>query len=59
MYLAFAGVWSLATAWTIATGGVTFFAVAAVVVAVLAIVIAVSMQFREEGDYRASHMIAR
>jgi hypothetical protein len=59
MYLDVQFGWSLATAWAISTGVVTFFAVAAVVVAVLAIVIAVAMQFREEGNYRAAHMIAR
>jgi hypothetical protein len=55
MYLDVAFGWSLATAFAISTGVVTFFAVAAVIVAILAIGLAVVMQLREEGAYRATH----
>lgn len=59
MYLDVAFGWSLATAFAMSTGVVTFFAVAAVVVAVLAVGVALFMQFREEGAYRATHELAR
>lgn len=59
MYLEVQFGWSLATAWAMSTGLVTFFAVVAVAIAVLAIVIAVMMQFQEESSYRATHGIAR
>ena len=59
MYLDLAFGWSLATVFAISTGVVTFFAVAAVVIAVLAIGIAAVMQFREEGSYRAAHGYAQ
>jgi uncharacterized membrane protein len=59
MYLDVAFGWSLAAAFSIATGVATFFAVAAVVVAVLAIGIAAVMQFREESTYQAAHGYAR
>lgn len=55
MYLDVAFGWSLATAFALSTGVVTFFVVAAVIIAVLAIGVAVVMQFREEGAYRATH----
>ena len=55
MYLDVAFGLSLATAFTMATGFVTFFVIAALVVAVLAIGAAAVMQFREEGSYRATH----
>lgn len=59
MYLDVAFGWSLATAWAMSTGVVTFFVVAAAIVAVFAIGIAVVMQFREEGAYRAAHGLAQ
>ena len=59
MYLDVAFGWSLATAFAMSAGVVTFFAVAAVVVAVLAIGVALVMQFREEGSYRTAHQYAR
>jgi drug/metabolite transporter (DMT)-like permease len=55
MFLDLAFGWSLATAFTLSAGVVTTFAVVAIVVAVLAIGIAVVMQVREEGTYRAGH----
>lgn len=58
MYLDIAFGWSLATAFAMSTGVVTFFAVAAIVIAVLAIGAAVIMQYREEGAYRATHVLA-
>lgn len=59
MYLDVAFKLSLATAWALSAGVVTFFAVAAVVVAVLAIGTAAVMQYREEGSYRAAHAPAQ
>ncbi|HEX2348976.1 MAG TPA: hypothetical protein VHI51_11135 [Ktedonobacterales bacterium] len=58
MYLGIAFGWSLASAFAMTTGVVTFFALAAVVVVVLAIGAAVIMQYREEGSYRATHRLA-
>jgi hypothetical protein len=58
MYLDVAFGWSLATAFTVASGVVVFFVVAAMVIAVLAIGAAVVMQYREEGTYRATHGLA-
>lgn len=55
MYLDVAFGWSLATAFALSTGAVTFLAVAAVVVAIGAIILAVSMQVREESSYRTTH----
>jgi hypothetical protein len=55
MYLDLAFGWSLAAAFSMATGLVTFFAIAAVVVAVVAIGAALVMQFREESGYRHAH----
>jgi hypothetical protein len=55
MYLDLAFGWSLAAAFTMASGLVTFFAVAAVIVAVLAIATAVLAQLNEERDYRQAH----
>ncbi|HEU5438868.1 MAG TPA: hypothetical protein VFU88_06240 [Ktedonobacterales bacterium] len=55
MYLNVAFGWSLATVFAVSTGVVTFFAIAAVVITILAIGIAVAMQIREEGSYRAAH----
>lgn len=59
MYLEVQFGWSLATAWAMTTGWVTFFAVVAVAIAVLAIVAAVIMQFQEEGSYRTAHAHAQ
>lgn len=50
---------SLATAFAMAAGVVTFFAVTAVIVAVLAIGIAAVLQFGEENTYRVTHRLAR
>ncbi len=50
---------SLAVAWSMAASLVTFFAVVAVIVAVGAIIAAVALQFREEGQYRSTHGIAQ
>ncbi|HEU5345770.1 MAG TPA: hypothetical protein VFU60_15595 [Ktedonobacterales bacterium] len=58
MYLDIAFSWSLATTFAMATGAITFFVVAAIVIAVLAIGAAVIMQYREEGSYRATHRLA-
>jgi hypothetical protein len=58
MYLDVAFGWSLATAFTMASGVVVFFVVAAMVIAVLAIGGAMVMQYREEGAYRATHGLA-
>lgn len=59
MYLDVAFTLSLATALSMSVGVVTFFAVAAIVVAVLAIGTAVVMQYREESSYRAAHGYAQ
>jgi hypothetical protein len=58
MYLDIAFGWSLATAFALTTGWITYFVVAAIVVAGLAIATAGLMQYREEGSYRASHVVA-
>ncbi len=55
MYLDVAFGWSLATFFAISATVAPYIAIAAIVVAVLAIGIAVYMQFREEGSYRATH----
>jgi hypothetical protein len=55
MYLKVAFGWSLATAWAISTGFVTFIVVVAAAIAILAIIVAVLMQFREENTYRETH----
>lgn len=55
MYLDVQFGWSLASVWAISSGVVTFFAVAVAVIAVLAIVAAVVLQFQEEGLYRRTH----
>lgn len=47
--------WSLAATWSIATGWITFFAIAAAVVVVLSLVAAVTLQSGEERDYRVGH----
>lgn len=59
MFLDLAYGLSLATAFSMTLGVVTFFAIAAVVIAVLAVGAAVLMQVSEEGAYRASHTLAR
>ena len=59
MFLDLAFGLSLAAAFSMATGVVTFFAVAAVVIAVLAIATALFLQVGEESAYRASHSLAR
>ena len=59
MYLDVAFGLSLATAFAMSTGVVTFFVVAAVIITVLAIGIAAVMQFREESSYQAAHGYAR
>lgn len=59
MYLDVAFGWSLATAFALTAGTIMFFVVAAIVVAALAVGLALVMQFREEGAYRATHGIAR
>ncbi|HEX8996254.1 MAG TPA: hypothetical protein VF812_09510 [Ktedonobacterales bacterium] len=58
MYLDIAFKWSLASAFAMTTGVVTFFVVAALVIAVAAIVIAVALQYREESSYRTAHRLA-
>ncbi len=55
MYLDMAFGWSLAAAWSISLGFVTFFAIAAAVVAVVAIGAAIVLQFQEERGYRLAH----
>ncbi len=55
MYLDLAFGWSLAAAWTMSVGIVQFFAIAAAVVAVIAIVAAAVLQIREESSYRLTH----
>jgi hypothetical protein len=55
MYLDVAFGWSLATAFAISATVAPYIAIAAAGVAVLAIVLAVIMQFREESAYRAMH----
>ncbi len=59
MYLDIAFGLSLAAAWAMTAGVVTFFAIAAIVVAVLAIGFAAVMQFREESSYQATHGYAQ
>lgn len=59
MYLDVAFGWSLATAFAITVGVVNFFAIAAVVIAVIAIGAAALMQFSEESAYRTAHSVAR
>lgn len=59
MYLEVAFGWSLATVWAISTGFVTFIAVIAAAIAILAIIVAVLMQFQEENTYRVTHGYAR
>lgn len=58
MYLDVAFGWSLAAAFSMATGLVTILAIAAIAIAVVAIAMAVVMQYREEGSYRAAHRYA-
>lgn len=58
MYLDIAFGWSLASVFAMSTAVVTGFAIAAIVVAVLAIGIAVALQVREEGAYRSAHRYA-
>ncbi len=48
---------SLATAFSMATGLLTFIAIAAAVIAVAAIVVAVVLQFQEERGYRLAHPV--
>ena len=55
MYLEVQFGWSLATAWAISIGVLNFLAVAVAVIAVLALVAAVIVQFQEEGSYRRVH----
>lgn len=59
MFLDLAFGLSLAAAFSMALGVVTFFAIAAVVIAVLAIGAAVLLQVSEENSYRTSHTLAR
>jgi hypothetical protein len=55
MYLDVAFGWSLATFFAISASVATSFAIGAAVVAGLAIIIALIVQVREEGMYRAHH----
>lgn len=55
MYLDVAYGWSLATIWALTVGVVNFFAIAAVVVAVIAIGAAVALQLQEERGYHRMH----
>jgi hypothetical protein len=55
MYLDVAFGVSLAAAFAMSTGIVTFFAIAAAVVAVLALVAGGALQYREERSYRVMH----
>ena len=55
MYLDVVFGWSLATAFAISTGVVTFFVIAAAVIAVLALVAGVTIQYRDERGYRMVH----
>lgn len=59
MWLDVARGWSLATAWSIATGWVTFFVIAAAVIAVMSLIVAVALQTNEEREYRAEHAVLR
>ncbi|HEX8731972.1 MAG TPA: hypothetical protein VF725_07905 [Ktedonobacterales bacterium] len=59
MFLDLAFGLSLAAAFTMSAGVVTFFAVAAIVIAAFAVAIAALMQISEEGSYRASHRLAQ
>jgi hypothetical protein len=58
MYLDIAFGWSLAAALTMTTGVITYFVIVAIVAAVVAVGIALVMQYREEGAYRATHVVA-
>ncbi len=58
MYIDVAFGASLATLFAMSTGVVIFFAIAAAVIAVGALAVAVTLQFREEGAYRTSHSLA-
>jgi hypothetical protein len=49
--------WSLAAAFSMSTGLVTFFAVVAVVAAVVATITAAALQSQEEHGYRLAHPI--
>lgn len=57
MWLDVARGWSLASVWSIATGWVTFFAIAAAVIVVLSLIVAVTVQTNEEREYRAEHAV--
>lgn len=59
MFLDLAYKVSLASAFALTVGVVNFFAVAAVVIAILAVGTAVVMQISEENSYRATHGLAR
>lgn len=58
MYLYIAFGWSLAATFAMTAGFVTFFVVAGLIIALLAIAMAVVMQYREESAYRATHRLA-
>jgi hypothetical protein len=55
MFLDVAFGWSLATIWALTTSVVSFFAIAAVVIAVIALGAAVTLQMQEERGYRQLH----
>ncbi|HEX8731055.1 MAG TPA: hypothetical protein VF725_03245 [Ktedonobacterales bacterium] len=58
MFLDLAFKVSLASAFAMTVGVVNFFAVAAVVIAILAVGTAAVMQISEENSYRAAHRVA-
>lgn len=55
MYLDVVFGWSLAAAFAMSTGIVTFFAIATAVIVVLALAAAAAIQYREEHTYRVMH----
>jgi hypothetical protein len=59
MYLDVAFGWSLATAFAMTTGAITFSVVAAIVVVAFVLGLALVVQYQEEGDYRVTHRLAR
>ncbi len=59
MYLDIVFKWSLAALFSMTTPVVTFFAVAAVIIAIAAVGIAALMQVSEESSYRAAHRLAQ
>lgn len=55
MYLQYANIWSLATAFALSTVAMNTIMIVAAVVAVLALIAGVALQIREERGYRLAH----